>query len=508
MKKLILILNDQLSYNISSLREYVHGRDRILFVESFSEYRKVKHHKKKIVFLLSAMRHFAKKLEMQNYDITYIKLGDEGSFGNIVDDIVKFATDNEFTDIILTLPSEYDLYISFSRVSRLKVEIKEDDRFLTNRKFFSEFVKNKKQILMEFFYREVRKKYKILLDENNEPIGGKWNYDSANRKKYDYKIQIPKHFICKEDEITKECKIIVGKYFSDHFGDIDPFYLAVDIDSAKKALDLFLEERLKFFGDYQDSMVENEHFLFHSHISFYLNIGFLDPLEIVRKVEDLYKLGKIPINSAEGFIRQIIGWREFVRCIYWSKMPEYRNLNFLEAKRKLPDFYWDLNTNMNCIKQSLINTKENAYAHHIQRLMVLGNFALLAQIDPKYLNEWYLIVYADAYEWVELPNVTGMILFADGGYLGSKPYAAGGSYINKMSDYCKNCKYDVMKKTGDEACPFNYLYWNFLIEKRDKIHFNPRLKMIYSILDKMDKNKIEEIKKSAAKFFDNLKTSY
>jgi deoxyribodipyrimidine photolyase-related protein len=251
-------------------------------------------------------------------------------------------------------------------------------------------------------------------------------------------------------------------------------------------------------------MVEGEPWMYHSHLSFYLNCGLLDPLEIVRKAEQSYYRRRAPLNAVEGFVRQIIGWREYVRGIYWLKMPGYANENFLDAKRKLPQLFWGGETHMNCLRQCVKETKENAYAHHIQRLMVLGNFALLAGVDPKQVNQWYLIVYADAYEWVEMPNVSGMILFADGGLLASKPYAAGGNYINKMSNYCENCFYSVTKKNGSDACPFNYLYWDFLIRNKDKLRHYPRLSLVYASVSKMGIEKAKAIQEDARRFLKTL----
>jgi deoxyribodipyrimidine photolyase-related protein len=251
-------------------------------------------------------------------------------------------------------------------------------------------------------------------------------------------------------------------------------------------------------------MIENEDFMFHSHIGFYLNNGLLEPLEVIKLVEKEYKKGKVNINSAEGFIRQILGWREYIRGIYWLKMPKYKDLNFLNAKNNLPEFYWNGNTKMNCIKECIRNTKQNSYAHHIQRLMILGNFALITAIDPSKLNEWYLIVYSDAYEWVELPNVSGMVLFADGGILATKPYAASGSYINKMSNYCKKCSYKVNEKNGKDACPFNYLYWNFLLKNKSSLCNNRRMSMIYRVLEKFNEDKIADITNDSQNFLNQI----
>ena len=262
----------------------------------------------------------------------------------------------------------------------------------------------------------------------------------------------------------------------------------------------FIDERLANFGDYQDAMVQNKPWMYHSHLSFYINCGLLDPLECCQKAVSAYRVGTAPLNAVEGFIRQIIGWREYVRGIYWLKIPGYAKENYLQAKRSLPAFFWNTHTNMNCIRQCITETKQNAYAHHIQRLMVLGNFCLLTGINPRFVNEWYLTFYADAYEWVELPNVTGMTLYADGGYLASKPYIAGGAYINRMSNYCKRCTYKVSKKNGPDACPFNYLYWNFVIEHEDKLSGNQRMSHSYRTLAKMDDEKLKSIRSNAARF--------
>ncbi|CAN0535614.1 unnamed protein product, partial [Ectocarpus sp. 8 AP-2014] len=341
---------------------------------------------------------------------------------------------------------------------------------------------------MEYFYRDMRQSYRILMS-GDKPEGGKWNYDAENRKPPKEGLDIPQTYMAVPDDITREVMDLVAERFSDHFGDLEPFHFAVTRDQARTALRQFIDQRLCHFGDYQDAMIEGEAWMYHSHISFYLNCGLLTPLECVKAVEHAYHQGLAPLNAVEGFIRQIIGWREYVRGIYWLKMPDYVSENFFEAKRALPEFYWTGETEMNCLRQCVTETKENAYAHHIQRLMVLGNFALLAGIDPEHVNEWFLIVYADAYEWVELPNVSGMVLFADGGYLASKPYAAGGSYINKMSDYCKNCSYKVKDKNGADACPFNYLYWDFLARNRDKLSNNHRIGMMYKTYDRMGEDK-------------------
>lgn len=503
MNTLQLILGDQLSQSISSLKGYNPDRDIILMCEVWNEATYVKHHKKKIAFLFSAMRHFAEGLKKQNFNVEYTALDAPENSGSFGGEVKRMLSEYSVDRIVVTHPGECRVLEELQSLEdelNIPVEIREDDRFLCTPSEFVSWAKDRKQLRMEYFYREMRKKYSVLMDDD-APAGGQWNYDAENRKPPKEGLDVPAPYIGTVDDITQEVISLVSKHFDTHFGDIEPFYFAVTRADALQVLDQFIEQRLPHFGDYQDAMIEGEPWMYHSHISFYLNCGLLLPLECVQAAETAYQQGKAPLNAVEGFIRQIIGWREYVRGIYWLKMPEYSEQNFFEAQRTLPDFYWTANTKMNCLRQCVLETKQNAYAHHIQRLMVLGNFALLAGIDPKHVNEWFLIVYADAYEWVELPNVSGMILFADGGYLASKPYAAGGSYINKMSDYCKNCSYKVTKKNGADACPFNYLYWDFLDRNREKLSSNHRIGMMYKTFDRMGEDKQKAIRDDSQKFF-------
>lgn len=506
MVVLRLILGDQLSENISSLNNSNKEEDIVMIAEVMEEATYVKHHKKKLVFLFSAMRHFATSLINLGFKVHYIKIDDGDNTGSLEGETNKVILKYKITKIIITYPGEYRILKkikNWNKLLNVDVDIREDNRFLCSINQFNDWAKDKKQLRMEYFYREMRKKYNILM-EGEIPIGGKWNYDSENRKIPDHRTLIHKPYKSKLDQITEDVMQTVKSMFDNHLGDIEPFNYAVTREDALKVLDHFINNNLSKFGDYQDAMLENEPFMFHSHLSFYLNCGLLSPLECALAAEDDYHRQMASLNCVEGFVRQIIGWREFIRGVYWLKMPEYFEENFLKANKNLPEFYWTANTDMNCLKQCIKETKENAYAHHIQRLMVLGNFALLTGIDPKQVNEWFLIVYADAYEWVELPNVTGMALFADGGFLASKPYAAGGSYINKMSNYCKSCKYDVNKKNGVDACPFNYLYWNFLLKNQANLGANPRIALTYKTLDKMDNIKKENIIKDAKRFLDSI----
>lgn len=507
MKTLRVILWDQLSTNISSLRDADVTNDLVLFIETRSECVQPKHHKKKLLFLLSAMRHFAQELKDKGFKVHYVALNDADNTQNLDSDIVRIAKANKVNQVVVTCPGEYRIYAMLNQIKQdhnINIQILDDDRFLISTAEFNQWAKNKKSLRMEFFYREMRKKHHVLMHDNT-PEGGKWNYDSDNREFHEADIAIPAPSTFAPDNITQEVADLINREFQDHFGATESFHYAVTRRQALMVLKQFIKERLPRFGEYQDVMLQNQPWLFHSHISHYLNAGLLLPMECIKAAEDAFYRGDAAISAAEGFIRQILGWREFVRGIYWFKMPSYQSENYFLSKRRLPHFYWTADTDMNCIKQCVNDTKANAYAHHIQRLMVLGNFALLAGLDPADVNEWYVIVYADAHEWVELPNVTGMILFADGGYLASKPYVASGAYINKMSNYCENCTYNVKEKNGKQACPFNYLYWNFLLNHRDKLKNNLRLSMIYAALSRMNQEKISAIQADAATFLATLR---
>jgi deoxyribodipyrimidine photolyase-related protein len=503
-----VILGDQLSPTISSLRGADKTKDTILICEVQQEATYVKHHKKKLVFIFSAMRHFAQELQDAKYRVIYHKLDDATPVSRFSDAVTRAAQMGDFDEIVVTEPSEYRVLEEIKLLPdllNLPVDMRPDTRFLTSHSDFQNWSAGRKSLRMEYFYREMRKRYTILM-EGDQPIGDQWNFDSDNRKAPNATLTIPDTFRLAPDDVTQEVCAMVEQLFPDHMGAATPFHFAVTAEGARAALQQFVEERLAFFGDYQDAMLQDEAWMFHAHIGLYLNTGLLLPLECIAAAEQAYHRGQAPLNAVEGFIRQILGWREFVRGLYWQNMPGYETLNFFDAQRDLPDFYWTADTRMNCLRQSVQETIDHAYAHHIQRLMVLGNFALLAGILPAQVNDWFLSVYADAFEWVELPNVSGMALFADGGKLASKPYASGGGYINKMSNYCKGCSYSVTAKNGPKACPFNYLYWDFLDRNRAKLRANPRVGMMYRVYDRMDADKQQAIRSDAEQFFKDLAT--
>ena len=500
-QSLILILGDQLSLGLSSLRQGDKERDIVLMAEVMVEANYARHHKKKLVLVLSAMRHFAETLRSEGWTVDYVKLDAADNSGSLPGEVTRACLRHSITDVVMTEAGEWRLREALAHFRSL-----EDTRFICTQGAFRRWAKGRKELRMEFFYREMRRQTNLLM-QGEEPEGGRWNFDAENRKpaKGDLFMAQPQRF--KPDAITNEVIELVKKHFGSNFGDIKPFWFAVTTADAQIALTHFLDHALPHFGETQDAMIEGQSFLHHAVLSPYINLGLLDPMEVCRAVEQRYQLDEAQIESVEGFIRQIIGWREYIRGIYWLKMPGYAHSNALNATRPLPDFYWTGETKMNCVTQAVKQTKQEAYAHHIQRLMVTGNFALLAGIDPKQVHEWYLAVYADAYEWVELPNTIGMALHADGGLLGSKPYAASGNYINKMSNYCKGCTFNVKKRTGEDACPFNSLYWDFIARHLTRFSKNPRMAQTCHTYGKFAESEKLAISNQAKTFLDGLISS-
>ena len=479
MAKLILVLGDQLSPALSSLRD-VQPQDRVLMAEVASEANYTPHHKQKIVLIFSAMRHFASVLQQQGIQVSYIDYQQKVS--SLTEAVaIELSRYPELQQICITECGEYRLeqeILSWQTQFQRPVVVLEDDRFIASKAMFQHWAQDRKQYRMEYFYREMRR-YTGLLMQDGLPVGGQWNFDASNRKAMSAKQQLPPILKFEQDDITREVIALVQQQFPNNMGNAEHFSYAVTGKQARQAFLHFVEHQLPLFGDYQDAMQLDEPHLFHSICSMYLNCGLLDVRWVCQKVELAYKEGKVPLNAAEGFIRQLIGWREFVRGLYWLLMPEYKERNFLNAQTALPGYYWTAQTKMRCMQQAISHTIEHAYSHHIQRLMVTGNFALLAGLSVDEICNWYLAVYADAYEWVELPNTLGMALFADEGVLASKPYAASGKYIQRMSNYCKSCAYDVAETTSPTACPFNALYWNFLERNQVLLSGNARMQLSY-----------------------------
>ena len=484
MPTLILILGDQLSVNISSLAEADPASTVILMAEVAAEADYVWHHRKKLAFVFSAMRHHAAALRADGWTVDYVTLDDPANSGNLAGEVVRAIARHHPARLTATAAGEWrlrDEMAGWANTLGLPVDLRPDNRFVCEDSEFAAWAEGRKTLRMEYFYRDMRRKTGLLM-EGDQPAGGKWNYDAENRKPASADLLMPRPRRTVPDAITQDVLALVAARFADRFGSLDDFWFAVTREEAEAQFDEFVTVALPRFGDYQDAMLVGEPWLYHSIIGLYLNIGLLDPLSVCQAVERAWRSGDVPLNAAEGFIRQIIGWREYVRGIYWREGPDYVRRNALEATRPLPDFYWSANTDMTCVRACVEQTRDHAYAHHIQRLMVTGTFALLAGIDPHEVHLWYLAVYADAYEWVEAPNVIGMSQFADGGLLASKPYAASGAYIDRMSDYCSGCRYDVKAKSGAGACPFNRLYWPFLIRHTDRLARNPRMAPMYRTL--------------------------
>ena len=445
----------------------------------------VRHHKQKIALTFAAMRGFARRLESRGVTVRYVRIDDPNNTHSIAGELHRALDGRPFEAVAITECGEWRLaqaLSAFAGVAGVPIDIREDRRFICSHDRFGRWASGKSQLRMEFFYREMRKDTGLLLDDG-KPVGGQWNYDAENRKKLPKGLGTPDRLRVPPDDVTRGAIADVTRLFPDHFGELDEFGWPTTAEQAEDILADFLSNILPGFGDWQDAMAQGEPWMWHGMISTSLNLGLLDPLDVCRRAETEYREGRAPLNAVEGFIRQILGWREFVRGIYWLKVPEYRQRNALDADRTLPWFYWSGGTDMACVADVVATTRTHAYAHHIQRLMVTGNLAMLLGVHPDEVDDWYMTVYADAYEWVEMPNTRGMATFADGGIVGSKPYAASGAYIDRMSDYCGGCRYDVKARSGEGACPFNRLYWGFLERNRAWLGDNVRLAMPYRTLD-------------------------
>ncbi|MBD3680212.1 MAG: cryptochrome/photolyase family protein [Rhodobacteraceae bacterium] len=493
--RLVLVLGDQLSEGIAALRVADPATDVVVMAEVMGEAATVPHHPKKIAFLFAAMRKFADRLRAAGWRVAYSRLDDPENSQTIAGELARRAGEFGVSEVLATEPGDWRL-IAELQSAPVPVRLLEDDRFLASQAEFEAWAKGRTSLRMEYFYREMRRKTGLLM-EGDAPAGGKWNFDHDNRKPAPDEVTGPGPLRFEPDPVTEAVLDLVDARFSGHFGTLRPFWFATDRDQALRALDHFIAHALPRFGDYQDAMLDGERFLYHSVLSLYLNAGLLEPLEVCRAAERAWLEGSAPINAVEGFIRQIIGWREYVRGIYFREGPDYTARNSLGHDRALPALFWGGPTKMRCVAQAVAQTRDEAYAHHIQRLMVTGNFALLAGIDPGQVHAWYLAVYADAFEWVEAPNVIGMSQFADGGVVASKPYVSSGNYINKMSDHCGACAYAVTKKTGEGACPFNLLYWHFLDRHRERFAGNPRMGQTYRTWARMDAGKRETILREA-----------
>jgi len=481
MRHLILILGDQLDRHSSVFDGFDSSQDCIWMAEVATESTKVWTHKARIVVFLSAMRHFAESLRAEGMRVDYRKLEDLENAGNFVAELTATIKRLKPQRLIIVEPGEWQVREDFRLTAErlgLPLEMREDRHFLASHADFEKHAKGRKQLRMEFFYREMRVKHQVLMDEG-KPVGGEWNFDSENRKSFAKQgpplHAAPRRFL--PDAISREVMDLVEQRFAKHPGRLADFDWPLTPHDAQLALADFIENRLTDFGDYQDAMWTREPWLFHSRLSVVMNLKLLDPRVVIAAAEKAYRTGIAPLAAVEGFIRQILGWREYVRAIYWRYMPDYLSLNSLEAHQPLPSFYWTGETDMNCLREAIGQTLQYGHAHHIQRLMVTGLFSLLLGVKPQEVHEWYLAMYVDAVEWVELPNTLGMSQHGDGGIMASKPYIASGKYIQRMSNYCTGCRFDPAKSTGPDACPFTTLYWDFLMRHEPRLKLNQRMSM-------------------------------
>ena len=488
MSTLRLILGDQLNIQHSWFSPIERARSDVLYVlmELRSETDYAQHHAQKVLGIFAAMRGFATALQAAGCRVHYIKINDANNQQNFICNLTQLIQAEHITQLERQQADEYRLESQFLAAELgIPVNVVDSEHFLADRAAIcTQFAQ--KIPRMEFFYRALRKQYQILLDPEGQPIGGQWNFDQDNRKRWNGQPAAPAwpNFATDLSELWQEIGAAAGvKTIGQPQASAFPW--PITRSQAKDALAQFIQNALPHFGAYQDAMSTASTTLFHAGLSFALNIKLLHPLEVIQAALLEYEAERVSLSTVEGFVRQILGWREFVRGVYWARMPQYGQLNALNHQRKLPRWYWDGNTKMSCAQHAITQSLETGYAHHIQRLMVTGNFALLAGIAPDEVDAWYLGIYIDAFEWVEMPNTRGMSQYADGGLLGSKPYAGSASYINKMSDYCKGCHYDAKQRHGEKACPFNSLYWHFHHRHAARLEKNPRLGMTYQTWKKM-----------------------
>jgi deoxyribodipyrimidine photolyase-related protein len=506
-KQLRLVLGDQLNL-AHSWWDDDPGTFTVLMCEARSETDYVKHHVQKIVAFFSAMRHFAEELRERDIEVIYLKLDGEDNKGSIAENVNETLKNGRYSSWAYQLPDEYRLDRVLAYLSEeidLPCEKADTEHFFTSRDELKDFFEGKKTYVLESFYRYMRKKHGILMD-GEQPAGGDWNYDKSNRKSLpaDHDVAEPKEFKRNVSQIVS----MLNDRKVETIGSIEAekFLWPVTRKEGLEMLRFFIDRCLGLFGDYQDAMREDEWSVYHSRLSFLMNAKILSPREVIERVEQAWHddSKKYPISAVEGFIRQILGWREYMRGVYWAKMPDYEGLNFFNHQRALPQWYWTGETKMNCMRQSIGQSLQYAYAHHIQRLMITGNFALLAGVDPDEVDAWYLGIYIDAIQWVEITNTRGMSQFADGGIVGTKPYVSSANYIDKMSDYCGGCHYSKTKRTGDKACPFNSMFWHFYENHRDKLEKNPRIGFVYRNLDRMDHQKKQELITQAETYLKNI----
>lgn len=513
LRHLVLILGDQLNELSSALADFDPQQDAVWMAEVAEESTHVWTHKARIALFLSAMRHFRDSLRARGWTVHYRQLEDRLNTGSLATELSATLRQLQPQQLIMVEAGEWRVAQALSAVAhtvKTPLEVRADDHFLCDRAEFSAHAKGRKQLRMEFFYRELRRRHGVLMD-GDQPIGGAWNYDAENRESFGKngppKIPEPRTF--PPDKITQAVFKVVEEKFPQHPGNLKNFDWPVTAEQARQALTDFIQHRLPSFGQFQDAMwttgqdwfadgaARTHTYLYHSRLAAAMNLKLLKPRDVITAAEREFRAGRVSLASAEGFIRQILGWREYVRGVYWHFMPGYQQLNALQATAPLPNFFWTGDTEMRCLRAVIGQTLAFGYAHHIQRLMVTGLFTLLLGVRPQKVHEWYLAVYVDAVEWVELPNTLGMSQFGDGGIMASKPYIATGKYIQRMSNYCQGCRFNPEQATGAAACPFTTLYWDFLMRHEAQLRKNPRMGMQVRNLDRLTPARKKEIQSQA-----------
>jgi deoxyribodipyrimidine photolyase-related protein len=513
--QLIIVLGDQLDRRSAAFDGFDRRRDRVWMAEVAEESTHVWSHKARIAVFLAAMRHFRAALEEESISVDYTALPATGRAAAqgpatlsaaLLASLEQARAAGRGPDrLVMVEPGEWrvqEAVVAAARQADLPLEVRPDRHFFASRDDFAAHARQRRQLRLEHFYRPLRQRHGVLMD-GDEPVGGQWNYDAENRGSFPKAGphrgpgRVPEPVRFPPDAITRGVIDLVEKRFAGHPGSLDTFDWPVTPADARAALDDFLDARLPLFGKYQDAIWTGEPWLYHSRLSQCMNMKLLDPRDVVAGAERAYRRGKAPLEATEGFIRQVLGWREYVRGVYWHFMPEYEARNALGADRPLPDFYWTGDTEMNCLRDAIGQTLRHGYAHHIQRLMVTGLFALLAGVRPQDVHRWYLAVYVDAVEWVELPNTLGMSQFADGGIMASKPYCASGAYIDRMSNACAGCRFDPKRATGPDACPFTTLYWDFLARHEKLLAKNPRMAMQLKNLRRKEAAELRAIRRQA-----------
>jgi deoxyribodipyrimidine photolyase-related protein len=507
MRDLVLVLGDQLDLDASAFDGFDAAQDAVWMAEVVEESTHVWSSQPRIAIFLAAMRHFAQALRKGGRPLHYQRLDDAGAHAALAAALHATIEHLKPKTLVMTAPGDARVLASLRAVAQargLVLDVREDRHFFNPVRAFAAHAKGRKQLRMEYFYREMRREHRVLMDgdEPDQPEGGQWNFDADNREAFGKggPADVPPPARFEPDAIAREVIALVRRRFAEHPGQLDSFAWAVTREQALIALQRFIDERLEHFGRWQDALWPRQPWLWHSHLSAALNLKLLNAREVVHAAEAAYRAGRVPLPSAEGFIRQILGWREYVRGIYWTQMPAYIERNSLDAQQALPAFYWNAKTHMACLADAIGQTLEHGYAHHIQRLMVTGLYALLLGVHPKRVHEWYLAVYVDAVEWVELPNTLGMSQAGDGGLMASKPYIASGKYIERQSggSLCAQCKYEPGERTGERACPFTTLYWDFLARHEAMLAKNPRTVMQVKNLARVSADERARIAERAA----------